>query len=148
MDNFTVSRTIDAPVNAVWNELADFGNIYVWNPGVTESYLTSDQGEGVGATRHCSLSPLGAIQERIVEWEPNRQLKINIYDFAKLPMKNAFADFRLEDLGDGRTRVDLHYEYENSALGRFIPRGYFRGQLERGMGGLLTGLDQHVTAAE
>lgn len=147
MPEFTVSRTIDASADEVWAELADFGNIYVWNPGVTESFLTSDTENGVGATRHCSLKPAGAIQERITEWEPGSRLKINIYEFAKVPMKDAHADFRLEDLGDGTTKVDMHYEYELTLLGKLMPASIMRNQLMRGLGGLLKGLDQHVANA-
>ncbi len=148
MPEFSVTRTIEAPVAAVWNELADFGNIVAWNPGVTESYLTSEQESGVGTTRHCSLAPLGAIQERIMSWEPHRRLEINIYEFSRLPMRDAHADFRLRDLGGARTEVEIHYRYEPSRLGKLIPAAYFQSQLERGMGALLKGLDQHVTPAQ
>ena len=85
-------------------------------------------------------------KERITEWEPHARLKINIYEFARLPMKDAHADFRLEDLGDGTTKVDMHYTYELSLLGKLMPRKVMQSQLVRGLGGLLKGLDQHVVA--
>ena len=85
MPGFTVERTIDAPVDDVWAELADFGEIRKWNPGVTESYLTSEETEGEGISRHCSLKPFGSVEERVTGWHPGERLVVHIYQIDKLP---------------------------------------------------------------
>ncbi len=46
---------IEAPQDKVWRALADFGNIAWFNPGVPQSYVTSEQREGIGATRQVNL---------------------------------------------------------------------------------------------
>ncbi len=48
MSSFAVDTMIDAPVTAVWQTLADIGEIHRWNPGVKASHLTTEQGEGTG----------------------------------------------------------------------------------------------------
>lgn len=139
-----MKRVIDAPLEEVWSELADFGGIYKWNPGVTDSRLTSDHAEGVGITRHCDLKPFGAIQERVTAWHPGERLTIHIYNADRLPLENAIADFTLSDSGDGHTEVTIDYSYDLKWWGRLFPQSVLHTQLERGLGGLLAGLHRHV----
>ena len=51
---------IDAPKQNVWEVLSDFGNVYRTSPNIIKSYLTSDQKQGVGTTRHCDFTSMGA----------------------------------------------------------------------------------------
>ncbi|MDH3606569.1 MAG: SRPBCC family protein [Acidimicrobiia bacterium] len=148
MPNLTIGRTIDAPVDAVWTELAhNFADIHVWNPGVAASRSTSDQVEGEGITRHCDLKPFGAVEERVTGWHPGERLTVHIYESAKLPIKEGVADFTLKDLGDGKTEVTVDYGYELKWWGRLMPGKSFTRLLERGFGGLLSGLNKHVAAS-
>ena len=55
MSTFSTSVNIIAPKQKVWEVLVDFGSIYKWNPGVSQSYSTSPETEGEGAMRHCDL---------------------------------------------------------------------------------------------
>ncbi len=146
MPGFTVERTIDAPVDDVWTELADFGEIRKWNPGVTESYLTSEETEGEGISRHCSLKPFGSVKERVTGWHPGERLVVHIYQFDKLPLRSGIADFTLHDEGEGKTRVHIDYTYELKWWGKLMPSSMMTRQFERGFGALLKGLDQHVAS--
>ena len=56
---------IKAPVEKVWEAIADFGNISKFNPSVPTSHLTADQAQGVGTTRHCDLFVPGASIEEL-----------------------------------------------------------------------------------
>lgn len=147
MPGFQLKRVIDAPVQTVWEELADFGGIYKWNPGVTDSRLTSDHSEGIGITRHCDLKPFGAIQERVTAWHPGERLTIQIFNADRLPLDNAVADFALVDLGDAHTEVMIDYSYDLKWWGRLLPKSILHSRLERGLGGLLAGLHRHVGSA-
>ena len=66
---------------------------------------------GVGATRHCELSPAGALDERILEWEEGRRVKIAVEKAPKAPIKFAAADFSITPEGD-HVRLDVDYEFE------------------------------------
>jgi len=46
---------IDAPQEEVWAALADFGNIYRFNPSVPQSHSTNEIKSAEGATRHCDF---------------------------------------------------------------------------------------------
>ena len=79
--------SIKAPKQKVWEALADFGNVFKLSPNLEQSYLTSDQKVGVGATRHCDFVFMGAqVEERIVKWNEGESIKIEIYESKKIPM--------------------------------------------------------------
>ena len=42
MANFETAIQINAPVDEVWEVLADIGNIHLWNPGVVDLHLTTE----------------------------------------------------------------------------------------------------------
>ena len=65
MPEFTITSQIQAPVEKVWEVLDNFGEIAQWNSGVKSSARTSTGPVSEGSTRHCDLSPLGGVNERI-----------------------------------------------------------------------------------
>ena len=69
MPTLQVTRTSAKSPETLWDVIADFPNIADWNSGVKTSVSTSFEPVGVGATRHCELSPAGALDERILEWD-------------------------------------------------------------------------------
>lgn len=73
MRNITIERTVAAPRANVWAVLADYPNISAWNDGVENSYAIGDALEGVGAKRHCELTPSGAMRETVTEWAPKKR---------------------------------------------------------------------------
>ncbi|MGI9615100.1 MAG: SRPBCC family protein [Acidimicrobiales bacterium] len=145
MRSISVSRSIPASEQAVWDVLADFPNIADWNTGVKTSYATGDAAEGVGATRHCDLSPTGVLEETIRVWEPTERLVISIDSTKRLPIKRGEVTFELD--GDtNTTSIELRYDYET----RFGPIGKLMGpmidkQLTGGFDGFLADLDTAAT---
>lgn len=139
MPDFTLTKQIDAPVEAVWEVLDDFGDIQRWNPGVAKSHLTTAGDVGHGTERRCEFSPMGAVHERIAHHAPGEQLTVEIYEAFKLPMKRATADFSLAPKNGG-TEITLRYRYEPNLLGRLMS-GPLEKQMRKGMAGLLEGLE-------
>lgn len=140
MPEFTITRQIDAPVEAVWEVLNDFGDIQRWNPGVKSSALTSAGPVAEGSTRHCDFAPFGGVNERIDRHEANKRLTVDIYEASKLPISNAVADFNIAPHGDG-TELTLNYSYTLNMMGRML-KGYTDTQMRKGIGGLTKGLQQ------
>lgn len=138
MPEFTLTRQIAAPVETVWRVLDDFGDIQRWNPGVTESHLTSHGPVAEGSTRHCDFKPFGGVDERIERYEPNQRMTVHLYETFKLPISDALADFDLAPR-DGGTVLTLHYTYTLNRLGR-LAKGTTDKQLRKGLGGLADAL--------
>jgi len=130
-----------AKPEAVWAVLADFPNIADWNSGVKASHATSDATSGVGATRHCDLAPLGALEETIAEWDEGRRMVVNIDSAAKVPIKRGVATFVI----DGETTT-VDYAYEPAGvLGKLMAPVLSR-QLTKGFQGFLQDLDAAANA--
>ncbi len=111
MPNIHVSRTSEKSPEALWDVIADYPNIASWNSGVKTSVATSAETTGVGATRHCELSPAGTLDERVLEWVEGRRVKIAVEQASKAPIKFATADFSITPRND-HVRLDISYEFE------------------------------------
>ena len=140
MNQFTITRQIDAPVEIVWSVLDDFGNIADWSSGVKRSSLTSEGPVGEGATRHCDFVPLGGVNERIEAYRPNERMAVNMYEIFKMPVSSAIADFNLASAGDG-TVLTLNVDYTPNRLGR-VARGTTEKQMRKGMSALAHDLER------
>ena len=114
----TISREIEinASKENVWNAIAKFGDICHGSPGVLTSHVTSEQQDGVGATRHCDFAMMGAsAEEKVTAWKDGKSLSIEVYEFHKLPgIKSMSADFKVRT-ENGKTilRADLNYAMKN-----------------------------------
>lgn len=144
----TISRrvTIDATPEQVWPALADFGGIATWNPNVKASRLTSTQGEGTGTSRECQLTPMGTVQERIIDWNEGEMMSVEIYEFKNVPaMRSAIATFHLVPNGQGTdVSMDMDYQVGLGALGAGMNSVMMKRQFSRAVTGLLAGLKYHV----
>ena len=148
MHHVSVTREINAPASAVWAVLADFPNIADWNGGVKVSYSTGDAAEGVGATRHCDLSPTGSLEEMIREWEPEKKMVVSIDSASMLPIRKGLATFTLGDTGDAATTgMQLDYDFETKwgFVGKLMG-GSMTKQLTKGFTGFLEDLEAAATS--
>lgn len=114
----TISREIEinASKEDVWKAIAKFGDICHASPGVLKSHVTSEQQEGVGATRHCDFAMNGATaEERITSWNDGESLTIEVYDLKKMPgIGEMAAEFIVRTENDKTIlRADLHYSMKN-----------------------------------
>ena len=144
MSTFETEINIEAHIEQVWDALADIGSIYQWNPGVHESYATSDEASGLGATRFCDLGGKNYLNEEVVEFETCRKLTMRVTG-TNMPMEKADIHFTLEADGD-HTRVTCApaYTLKYGPLGSLMDRFFVRGTYEKGMQSLLRGLKEHV----
>ena len=84
----TIKREIEINQsnNSVWAAIADFGNICHGHPSVSKSFITSEQKEGIGATRHCDFTMMGAsAEEKVTEWNEGKNIKIEVAELKKMP---------------------------------------------------------------
>lgn len=145
----TIAREvwIDAPRDRVWEILADFGNVYLVNPIVTRSYLTSDQTHGVGTTRHCDLARMGArLEERIVGWEEGKSMRIQVYDWEKMPgIRSMEADLTLHDeRGGTRLAGEVTYTLGLGPVGGLLDATMMRAQNTKGWELFLAGIKHYA----
>jgi carbon monoxide dehydrogenase subunit G len=150
MTYFSGEIRIKAPKEKVWEVVADLGGIQAYHAGVTKSYYTSEQREGVGASRHCDLKPFGSVEERIVEWQDGESYTIDIYDGAKVPpFKEAKGYMSVaEDGAETIVRFSLEYELKLGPLGRLLDRIMVRGRFATVVPTVLGGLKRYLENGE
>jgi len=110
MTKLTSEIRVDAPRQKVWDILADLGTVSVWDPGVFNSFCTSEAKEGRGASRLCDFPDGGYVIDRTTDWEPGKGHTLNI-DEGSDSLGSAHPSFTLKDDGQG-TAVTLTLEYE------------------------------------
>lgn len=151
MTKITREVWIDAPKDQVWEVLADFGNIYRFNPTVPNSHSTSEQTSGLGATRHCDFGGSGSsIEERIIEWKEGESMTIDIYEGVKTPpFKTAGATLSVKE-NKGGTLVSgtMAYELKFGPVGGLMDSMMVRSQFEKAWTGVLAGLKSYVETGE
>lgn len=118
---------IEATPEMVWSNVIGFVELeappsWIYSVGVAYPVHARIEGEGVGAIRHCEFST-GAFVEPITAWEPGRRLAFDVasqpppmhewspYQYVHPPhldgyMRSRRGEFRLRDLGDGRTELE------------------------------------------
>ncbi len=114
----TIAREIiiDQTKENVWEAVAKFGDICHGSPGVSSSHITSTQQGGIGATRHCDFTMMGATaEERITEWKEGESLTIEVYELKKLPgIESMIATFSVRSENNKTVlRADLAYQMKN-----------------------------------
>ncbi len=123
MPHVTLTRTINAPVAEVWKTWDDFANIDKFNPNLKRSFLVEENGQtGLGATRQCDLEDgKNYIQERIVEYTPERKMAVDIYN-GTMPLKSARAEIEMRATGPNRTELQftMHFVPKFGLLGRLM----------------------------
>jgi uncharacterized membrane protein len=144
MAEFATELKIEAPIEEVWQVLADVGTISLWNPGVVDSHLLSDETEGLGSARHCDLGGKNYLKEQVVEWEYCRRLTMRVVD-TNMPMESADIRFTLERVGDDTlVTVSPEYELKYGFVGAIMDRLMVRKSYAKGMDSLLAGLKDYV----
>jgi uncharacterized protein YndB with AHSA1/START domain len=109
-----------APPAAVWPYLEEPDKIKQWMSGVLEDRPTSEGPLGVGSTFEMKIKEgarIGTYQGEITAYEPPRHMALSMSGgYGKKPM-TMHVDYRLADLGGGRTRLDYRCEAE-------MPKGF------------------------
>ena len=151
MSNITREIWIDASKEDVWAALADFGNIYRFNPSVPRSYSTNGKPSGLGAARHCELNIQGAsVEERIIGWEDGKMMRVEIIGGEKTPpWKNPVAELSVQEHQDGTlVRGAFNYQMKYGPVGALMDRFMVQPQFGKAFGGILAGLKHYMETGE
>ena len=108
--NVSVSKTITAPAERVWESVAAIGGIENWSSPIADSEVS---GEGEGAKRVCNMADgSGKIYETIETIDHGS--KIFQYSIQELPMpiSNPLGTIEVQELGNGLTKVNWSIEFE------------------------------------
>ncbi len=128
------SSVIDAPADAVWQQVRDFNGLPNWHPGIAESRIEAGApSDRVGCVRNFRTRDGGVIREQLLtlsdfEYECT-------YSILESPMgvDNYIATLKLTPITDGnRTFAEWSAEFEcepdrERELTQLIGHGVFQG---------------------
>ena len=143
MTTITREVLINASKQHVWDVLADFGNVSRTSPTISKSYLTSDETIGLGTTRHCDLTMMGAqLEERIVGWQEGELLQIDIYEWKNMPgIKAMSAEFKVQEEGSQtRLQATMNYELKWGVMGNMMDAMMMRNMNSKGWTQFMAGI--------
>jgi uncharacterized protein YndB with AHSA1/START domain len=116
----TVDVTVDAPPAVAWDWVTSPARRIQWQHGVTaiEAVGGTPGRRGVGTTNHC-IHGKDAIVEEVLDWRPYEYVTYrSLMPIPGIPkLLNTFA---FDDLGDGRTRIEMRFGRPKSAKDRAI----------------------------
>jgi uncharacterized protein YndB with AHSA1/START domain len=115
MPELKTSQVLEAPADAVWALLADFGAIEHWWPTDAPIQIQSVAIEGVGLGMVRRILNRGAahpIDERLEFIDPDaRRLVLSIVGHRPAGLTGYLAEGQLVDQADGRCRMDYRVLY-------------------------------------
>jgi ribosome-associated toxin RatA of RatAB toxin-antitoxin module len=135
------TEVVDAPAEACFAELADLERYPDWQGAVKAVSVRERDGDGRPSVAQFRTD--AKIREvRYVlryRWDPPTGIR---FDYVEGDAKRVAGEFRLQDLGDGRTRVT--YGFDVDAGGPLVPRRVKQALAEQAVRGTLAALQRRV----
>lgn len=132
--------TLDMPREKAWELLKDFSQAHNYVPGIIKTEIISDKKEGVGASRLVYQGKTKALQETITDWDEGSGFRLRLHKGKKdSPFKNSYFVYKLEDVGNDKTRL-------SNTMGYTPPMAGFGVMLDKlFLNKIITGVIHDVT---
>ena len=146
MATFTLTQRVNAPIDTTWSLWDDYGNIDIFHPGLSQSFLLDSSPQtGVGAKRQCDMSDgKNWIKEEIIEYEKGSKIVLNAYE-GTMPLKKAVAGFYFKAINMKETQITfvMNFETKMGILGKLMTP-MIKGKLSKVMMGVLQSSADHA----
>jgi len=114
------SVCIEAPVTAVWEQLAKLEDIKLWVEPVRRATCAGGPSHGVGARRRCELAGQIVVEERWTSWEEGRSFR---YEGFGLPLVKRASNTWTVSAHDARQTLltsEAEIELKGGWLGKLL----------------------------
>ncbi len=130
MEQESIARAevlVNLPRAEVWQRMRDLTRPHYYVPGLKECRMTTQQKEGVGASRKVYTSSGMVMDETVCEWNEGAGFIIRLHDGDGPPppiFTQARFHYRIEDAPNGQTlfKASMTYNLKFGALGRLLDR--------------------------
>ena len=125
------AAAISLSIDQCWQNLRDLTRARDYVPGLTDTVITTDQTEGIGASRVVTYKQFGEMDETVVEWDEGIGMTVRLHKGSKPATPFKEATFRYEfrptsDKTSGGAGCEIHtsmtYELPFGVLGRVLDR--------------------------
>ncbi|MEM9174815.1 MAG: SRPBCC family protein [Myxococcota bacterium] len=132
---------------ACWTRFLDLTRAKDYVPGLTDTVITTEQKQGVGASRIVSHAQFGDMNETVVQWDEGVGMTIRLHkgDRPATPFKEAHFRYEFRDAATPdacEIHCSMTYTLPGGALGRLADALFLRRVFARNV------LDSAVCLAE
>ena len=107
-----VRRQMKSQTDVLWRYLADFSNIYQFDPLLKHSQCINDsEMRGKGAERQCFMLNGSYVKERVVEWEEGKFYTVEVFE-TTMPIKSARGTLGVSSIDKRLSNAYMHIEME------------------------------------
>jgi mxaD protein len=107
---------IDAPADAVWAVVGDFGGIQRWSPGVESSRLVLHDRNETGAIRLLRRRGDGTqVTEKLLDYDPVNRRMVYTYVDGVVRAADYYSEVVVKDAGEGRSIVEWRGRFKRLA---------------------------------
>lgn len=147
----TAKASIALPIETCWEKLRDLTRAVHYVPGLTECRITTEQKEGVGASRRVVSRQAGAMDETVTEWEEGEGFTIRLHKGTApaRPFREAHFRYQLVRAGEHcEIHTGMTYELAFGVLGVLLDTLIMRRMLGRSVQGVADGLAAYYERSE
>lgn len=111
MTKALIADEVEAPADAVWELVRDFGGVVKWSSGAIQDVRM--EGEGIGAVRTLTVRGGVTLQERLEALdEAKRSFSYSFEGKSVLPLDGYYATLTVVPIDEGRCRVEWGSTFE------------------------------------
>lgn len=136
--------SINAPAEKIWQVLDNLEAVQHYNPIVARAKYISANKTGIGAARHCDFKPKGWGKERVIGYDPQQSLTIELYE-STWPVKSMWWRTSLKP--DGKKTIveqELEYQLKFGPLGKLLNRLVMQKRLDKSIAEIFVSLKSFV----
>jgi len=131
---------IGAPLEQVWEVLADFGGVCDWAPYMRASHLIGETTTGVGMRRGMRHAWGFRFEETVTQWHDGKGFSFDVLK-APFPMMNVKETWVVgHEQGETVVETQVRYDMRLGAVGTILDwvlvRFVVRREMRAGLGGL------------
>ncbi len=147
MNKSKVTKTIQLPIEKVWQVVADFHNVHYYHPYVESTTLLTEDNNELNAERLCHFYDGQKIHEKMTNFKKYEYVGIEILDGLKGPVKNVIGKIMVKKVSDNVTDVSLILSYDTKfgIIGKLMNKLVIKSQFRKLITNVLTGLDKYVS---
>lgn len=154
MTTLNFEKVVNGNKDDIWQVLADFAGISIFNPSVPKSYAINGSGNtGLGAQRRCELSNDGAkfVEERIIRYVDGKEYDVEIYGGNQMPPVNNFiVTIGMEHVSGNQYRIYFiaNYQPKFGPIGAVMNMAMIKPLLSKAFDGILIGFKHHMETGQ
>lgn len=105
--------TLNLSPGEAWSRLRQFDKAHHYVPGLASTEITTEQREGIGASRRVTMEGGFGMDETVTDWRDGRGFTIRLHDGddAAFPFSEAEYIYQLTPREDGRTEILCAMQY-------------------------------------